>query len=168
MPNAILATMLAALAALAAALAACAPRQAPLSDLERAVWVTEVADVIPRPPEVQALAGKPGHPDYERPRAKGRTVLRFVRPGTGAAAAGALLAAKGFATTMEPPTGDPPVQWLSANKTWCTTLKCCVTDVGLKLTGGRVSEAMAYDYEYGRWLRTPTIQNSMFGAARCA
>lgn len=147
---------------LAGALTACAPHQAPLSDLERAIWATDVPDVIPRPPQIRALEGKPGHPYYERPRAKGRT------PGADATSARALLAAQGFTATMEPPTGNPPVQWLTANKTWCRSLKCCVTDVGLKLSGGRVSEAVAYDYEYGRWLRTPTIQNSMFGEARCA
>jgi hypothetical protein len=157
MRSAILATVL------AAALTACAPHQAPLSDLERAVWATEVPDVIPRPPQIRALEGKPGHPDYERPRAKGRAVLRFIGLNTDALSARAWLAAQGFATTMEPPTGDPPVQWLTANKTWCTSLKCCVTEVGLKLSGGRASEAVAYDYEYGRWLDTPRSRTRCSG-----
>jgi hypothetical protein len=150
-----------------AILAACADRR-PLSDIERAIWATDVPDVIPRPPEIQALAGKPGHPDYERPRAKGRTVLRFIPLRADAPAAGEALRARGFSVSIEPETGAPPVNWMSAEKTWCTAWKCCVTDIGLQLTGGRVTAAEAYDYEYGRWLRAPTLQDSMFGKARCA
>lgn len=156
------------LAVATVALVACSDSQKPLTDLERAIWATDVPDVIPRPPAIQALAGKPGHPDYERPRAKGRTVLRYVPTGATAPVASAALASRGFAITLDPPSGDPVVQWMSAEKTWCATFKCCVTNVAVQLTAGRVSGAMAYDYEYGRWLRMPVVQNAMFGPARCA
>lgn len=48
------------LVAIPATLAACTD-QRPLSDIERALWATDVPDVpdvIPRPPALQALAGK--------------------------------------------------------------------------------------------------------------
>lgn len=89
------------LVALPATLVACT-EQRPLSDIERALWATDVQDVIPRPPALQALAGKPGHPDYERQRAKGRTVLRFIPLQTEAPAAGEALRARGFGQHRAP------------------------------------------------------------------
>jgi hypothetical protein len=94
-------------------------------------------------------------------------VLRVIPLGSSDAFARAALRARAFSVQSDADPGRPAVIWISGDKTWCTGLKCCVTEVGVEVTAGRVTNALAYDYEYGRFFRVPAI-NSMFGPATCA
>lgn len=146
----------------ALALTGCDQR-APLTDIERDVWASEL------PPERNgplAEPGKPGYPDVERPKVKGRAVLRVIPVGSSEVLAVQALRARAFSASTAIDPGRPTVSWISAEKTWCATFKCCVTSIGIEVSQGQVTNAVAYDYEYGRIFRLPVI-NSTFGPATC-